>query len=809
MFRNYLKVAFRSILKHKAFSLINIIGLSIGLSSAFVIGAMIYYDLTFDKFHEDGERIYRVVTDTKSPEREGHFRGVPVPLGDALENQVAGLENVSMFFMAYFNKISIGDTEKSFRNPENAIFADDSYFQLLEYDWLAGSPKGVLDNPNEVVLTEKRAEKYFPDILPQEILGKTVTYNDSINVKVTGIVADFEQRSDFNFQEFVSRKTALNTSMDGDIYNDSWDSMSSATQLFIKVGKQTDIKNLKNHLAGIAKEHENKEVVARGHITAYNLQPLANLHINSDYAVFDSTEHEANANVMVGLSIIALFLLLLGCINFINLNTAQATKRGKEIGIRKTLGSSKRQLIIQFLGETLLLTVAAAIMSLFFASGLFRLFSEFMPPDIGMGLFENPMLVFGAILLVIVITLLSGFYPALVLSQFKPVSVLKNQIIPGNDRGSLRKYLTIFQFVIAQIFIIATLLVGKQINYMITKDMGIKTESVAYIRTPYYLDSEVKRQRFADAIKALPEIQEISLAGGPPASESYAGRSVTYFAKEKEINMQLQLLYGDNNYLDLFGIRLLAGRKPLNDSINEYVLNETAMNLLGFKNPQDIIGQTLKANDKNIPIVGIMEDFNQRSLRSKIDPLAFVGGDQHGTIHFSFRADDTENWPNAIGKIEDAWKNIYPDEIFQINFMDDTVKQFYEQERKTSVLLAWATGLAIAISCLGLLGLVIHTTERRTKEIGIRKILGATLAQLNLLLCKEFLILVGIAFAIAAPIAWWGMNNWLQDFAYKTDLSWWVFVISGVAMLLIALVIISIRTIAAANRDPVKSLRSE
>lgn len=809
MFRNYLKVAFRSILKHKAFSLINIIGLSIGLSSAFVIGAMIYYDLTFDKFHEDGERIYRVVTDTKSPEREGHFRGVPVPLGDALENQVAGLENVSMFFMAYFNKISIGDTEKSFRNPENAIFADDGYFQLLEYDWLAGSPKGVLDNPNEVVLTEKRAEKYFPDILPQEILGKTVTYNDSINVKVTGIVADFEQRSDFNFQEFVSRKTALNTSMDGDIYNDSWDSMSSATQLFIKVGKQTDIKNLKNHLAGIAKEHENKEVVARGHITTYNLQPLANLHINSDYAVFDSTEHEANANVMVGLSIIALFLLLLGCINFINLNTAQATKRGKEIGIRKTLGSSKRQLIIQFLGETLLLTVAAAIVSLFFASGLFRLFSEFMPPDIGMGLFENPMLVFGAILLVIVITLLSGFYPALVLSQFKPVSVLKNQIIPGNDRGSLRKYLTIFQFVIAQIFIIATLLVGKQINYMITKDMGIKTESVAYIRTPYYLDSEVKRQRFADAIKALPEIQEISLAGGPPASESYAGRSVTYFAKEKEINMQLQLLYGDNNYLDLFGIRLLAGRKPLNDSINEYVLNETAMNLLGFKNPQDIIGQTLKANDKNIPIVGIMEDFNQRSLRSKIDPLAFVGGDQHGTIHFSFRADDTENWPNAIGKIEDAWKNIYPDEIFQINFMDDTVKQFYEQERKTSVLLAWATGLAIAISCLGLLGLVIHTTERRTKEIGIRKILGATLAQLNLLLCKEFLILVGIAFAIAAPIAWWGMNNWLQDFAYKTDLSWWVFVISGVAMLLIALVIISIRTIAAANRDPVKSLRSE
>src|SRR5680860_319770 len=341
MFRNYLKVAFRSILRHKAFSLINIIGLSIGLSSAFVIGAMIYYDLTFDKFHEDGERIYRVVTDTKSPEREGHFRGVPVPLGDALENQVGGLENVSMFFVAYFNKISIGDTEKTFRNPENAIFADNTYFQLLTYDWLAGSPKGVLDNPNEVVLTEKRAKKYFPDVSPLEILGRTVTYNDSINVKITGIVADFEERSDFTFQEFISRKTALNTYMDGNIYNDSWDNMSSGTQLFIKVKKKTNIQNLKDQLVSMAKEHENEDIIALGHITTFNLQPLSQLHINDDYAVFDTTDHEPDAKVMLSLSIIALFLLLLGCINFINLNTAQATRRAKEIGIRKTLGSSK------------------------------------------------------------------------------------------------------------------------------------------------------------------------------------------------------------------------------------------------------------------------------------------------------------------------------------------------------------------------------------------------------------------------------------------------------------------------------------
>ncbi|SDD58861.1 ABC-type antimicrobial peptide transport system, permease component [Pricia antarctica] len=809
MFRNYIKIAFRNIWKNKVFFLINIIGLSIGLSSAFVIGAMIYYDFTFDKFHKDGERIYRVVTDTKGPDQEGHFRGVPVPLGNALKAEVSGIENVSTFFITHFNTIRIDATGKDFKNPEDIIFAETGYFEVFEYDWLAGSAKNILDGPNEVVITEKRAATYFPNTSAQEVLGKTVTYNDSIIVKITGIVANFKERSDFTFQEFVSRKTAKNTDMNYGVYNESWEGMSSSTQVFIKAKEKANLESLKGYLIGLAKEHENKKVVARGYITTYGLQPLAELHMNDDYAVFDSTRHRADDTVLLGLSLIALFLLILGCINFINLNTAQATKRAKEIGIRKTLGSSKSQLVYQFLGETLFLTSTAAIVSIFFASGLFRLFSEFMPPDIGLALFRNPILIFCTIVLVILITIFSGFYPALVLSQFKPVLVLKNQILPGNDKGSLRKYLTIFQFVIAQIFIIATLLVGRQINYMMTKDMGIKTKSVAYIGTPYHIHSEVKRQRFAKMIEALPEIQEVSLAGGPPASNNYAGRSLTYFAEGKQINIQLQLLNGDKNYLNLYGIKLLAGRKPLNDSIREYVVNETGMKLLGFENPQDIIGQTVKADDKNIPIVGVMEDFNQRSLRSKIDPLAFVGGNQNGTVHFSFRTDDTKNWPNAIGKIEDAWKSIYPEDDFKVQFMDDTIKQFYEQERKTSVLLTWATGLAIAISCLGLLGLVIHTTERRTKEIGIRKILGATLAQLNLLLCKEFLILVGIAFVIAAPIAWWGMNNWLQDFAYKTELSWWVFVLSGVAMLLIALVIISIRTIAAANRNPVKSLRTE
>lgn len=344
--------------------------------------------------------------------------------------------------------------------------------------------------------------------------------------------------------------------------------------------------------------------------------------------------------------------------------------------------------------------------------------------------------------------------------------------------------------------------------------MGFKTESNAYVRA-WHNDDLSKRITFAEAITKIPEISRISLANDPPASNNSNSTIVTFIDDTKEINTDLQQLFGDLNYLKVYGIELLAGRDRLNDTIQEYVINETYSKILGFQNPTDAIGKLLKFDDGQFPIVGVMKDFHQRSLRSNIQPMALIGDSnrdiytQFNTLHFSLNEYASNDLTQVIAKVGDAWKSVYPEDDFEIHFMDDTVKQFYEQERKTSVLLKWATGLAILISCLGLLGFVIHTTERRTKEIGIRKVLGASLAQLNLLLCKEFLILVGIAFAIAVPIAWYGLDNWLQDFAYKTELSWWVFALSGLVMLLITLLIISIRTIAAANRDPVKSLRTE
>ncbi len=814
MLRNNLKLALRNISKNKFFSLIKIVSLAIGLSASFVIGLMVYYDLTFDKFHPDGDRIFRITTEFSTPEGQFYNPGVTVPLATTLKEGIPALEVVAPLFITYPLNIRNTETDQLFKNPEFIAYADSDYFLIFGYEWLAGSKENILQNPNELVLTESRANKYFPDKPVEEVIGRTLIYNDSIPLKITGIVANFKERTDIVLQEFISIRTANN--MDGSdmLRNPQWGSTSSASQLFVSLTDKSDVEIVQSELDKIVKEHEDPEMVAFGQKRRFYMQPLLDMHFDPNYYTFDFSS-KASKSILLSLICVALFLLLLGCINFINLNTAQANTRAKEIGIRKTLGSSKRQLIYQFLGETFILTLAAGILSLVFSFWLLNLFSDFIPSGLSFEIFSEPLVITMISLLLLGVTFLSGFYPAFILSRFKTAAVIKNQTLFKDDKSALRKYLTVFQFVIAQIFIIGTLLVGKQLNFLMAQDMGIKTEALANVQTPWQHKSLDKKIRLAAEIKSVPGIEEVSLSSFPPASGSSNSSQVTYLDQEKEIRTELLFLYGDDNYLNLYDIKLLAGRKHLNDTIREFIINESYLKLLGFKTPQEALGKTLQLSDEVYPIVGVMEDFNQRSLKTSIEPMAFAGDwyrerfSRFNRVHFALQAGKSENWPQTIAKIEKAWSNIYPDSDMDVNFMDDIVRRFYEQERKTTVLLKWATGLSIAISCLGLLGLVVYTTERRTKEIGIRKVLGASLAQLNLLLCKEFLILVAIAFVIAAPIAWYGINYWLEEFAYKTAMSWWVFALSGIAMLLIALIIMSIRTIAKANANPVKSLRTE
>lgn len=390
---------------------------------------------------------------------------------------------------------------------------------------------------------------------------------------------------------------------------------------------------------------------------------------------------------------------------------------------------------------------------------------------------------------------------------------MKDQGFKDKGKASIRKILTVFQFAIAQVFIIATILVGRQIHFLMNKDMGFKTEAVAYVSTPWKDQSLDKRQRLIREIKKIPQVTNASLGGFPPASGGIHASVTNYFDGEKEIRTELQLLHGDSNYLDLYDIELLAGRNLRNDTVREFIINQTYAKQLGFEDPNKVVGEVLKYGENSYPIIGVMEDFHQRSLKSPIVPMALIGewsGRRFAslnTIHFSLKTDS--DWSAVMATAEKAWKKTYPDADFEVKFMDETIENFYTRERSTAKLINWATGLSVLISCLGLLGLVIYTTERRKKEIGIRKVLGATLVQLNLLLCKDFLILVGLAFLIAAPIAWWGLNSWLQDFAYKTNLSWWIFVLSGAAMLMIALIIMSIRTLKTAMSNPVDSLKTE
>ena len=815
MIKNYFKIAWRNLMKHKVFSLINIIGLTIGLSASFVIGLMVYYDATFDDFHKDGDRIYRVVTDLISPEDTFSISGVTLALEDEIKDD-SNFETVGSFYIERPSKVENRELGSEFKWPNFVIFTDANYFKIFNYTFLAGDETNILSHPNSVILTENRAADYFPNTVPSDIIGKTLVYNDSLNVTVTGIVENFKERTDFVFEEFVAKPLLLQTRLRENFLNLNWNNTNDASQLFVKVASNADVSAIQNRLDNLAAAHQDEDSKKYGDEQKFGLQPLSDIHFNEKYGIYDWTKGQANKSLLTNLALVAIFLLLLGCINFINLNTAQASQRAKEIGIRKTLGSSRKQLIGQFMGETFLLVLISALLSILLSKWLINVFSDFVPDGLNFELFKSPLIVVSVIVLLIIVTFLSGFYPALILSKFNTVSVLKNHLAVGDKKVKLRKFLTIFQFTIAQIFIIATLLVGKQINFLLTTDMGFKTDAIVTVYSPRGEREVSKKELYAEKLRAIPEIKDISIGGTPPASISTNSTSLSYNNGEKEVNTDLQFIFGDINYSKVFELDLLAGRSIRNDTVKELVINETCRKKLGFKSPEEAVGKIVLLGGENVPIVGVMADFFQRSLKSNIKPMAFRGDwnrpdwSQFQAVHLALQNESSEGLKTTLSKIENVYKSVYTEtDDYRVEFLDESIQNFYNRERKISKLLNWATGLSILISCLGLLGLVIYTTNRRVKEIGVRKVLGASLFQINTILCKEFLILVAIAFVIAAPIAWYGINNWLQDFAYKTSISFWVFLVSGLAMVFFALLVISVKTLQAANANPVDSLRSE
>jgi putative ABC transport system permease protein len=814
MLKTYITIAYRNFIRNKVFSLINVLGLAIGISSALVIFLIVHYDYTFDHFEKDNNRIYRVVTDMSFSGSPMHFSGVSSPLAAAVKAEVPGIEEVAGFHLFNGNakvNISRKDGEKPFQinHQEDIIFADPSYFQLIPYQWLEGSPEISVTAPFKVVLTEARAKIYFPAVPYSEIIGKQIVYDDSVVCTVSGIVKNLTENTDFIFKEFISKSTIPSSGLKR-VYNwGDWTFVNSGTQLFLKLKPNASVSGVEARLESLLKKND-KQSNGANVTTVYKLQPFSDLHFNSQYGVY--SDHIANKPTMWGLLAVAGFLLVLGCINFINLTTAQASQRAREIGVRKTMGSSSGQLMVQFLTETFLITLVSMVISILITPLLLKVFADFIPKELHFNLLQQPSLIGFLVVLTCMVTILAGFYPAMVLSKFKPVLVLKNQAYSGTSgsrKAWLRKGLTVSQFLIAQFFCMATIITVKQINFLLTRDMGFKKDAIVSLSTPYLFDKpDHRRFLLAEEIKHMPGIEMVSIGNDAPSASGWSARNMKYIDGKKEIQTDVRQKSGDSNYLRLYHINILAGRNvEESDTTKEYLVNETYLHTLGFHKPSEILNKLVNG----FPVVGVMADFNQESLHAFVKPLAFSSETKYCfRIHVALKPQvNPGSWKSTIAGIGTSFKKYFPEEDFSCEFVDDSIAKFYQSEQDISHLLEWSTGLAIFISCMGLLGLVMYTTNLRTKEIGIRKVLGASVSHIVSILSKDFIRLVLVASLIAIPLSWWAMHRWLQDFAYETPVSWWLFVLSTLSMMLIALITLSIQTIRAASANPVESLRSE
>jgi len=817
MFKNYFKTAWRTLWRNKIFSVINVLGLAIGISASLVIYLIASYNLSFDKFEKDKDRIYRVVWTFVASGEKDYVSGVTYALPPAVKKEMTGLDAVIPFSTFNNNpKISVPVANAAepivFKNQNGFVYADESYFNLIGYNWLAGNAKTSLQQPYQTVLTQSSAALYFPNMQPDQIIGKHFYVDDSIAVTVTGVVKDITANTDFTFKVFVSRLTFETTRLRPQNYND-WSSENGASQLYVKLAAGTSPDKIQKEMTALYYRHEPKQPGDNNEVN-FVLQPLNDIHFNSNYNTY--TVPQTSTDVLFGLLAVALFLLLLGCINFINLTTAQSAQRAKEIGIRKTIGSSKKQLIFQFLSEAFLLTFIATLLSVALTPLILKAFSGFVPDAVKFSILQQPDIILFLLVLVIIVTLLSGFYPAIILSSYKPITVLKSQIsssTTGTRNAWLRKTLTVSQFVIAQFFVMATILVSKQISYSLNKDLGFKKDAIAYFYTNYNDTIKTHKATLLNMLHNIPEIAMVSLSSNAPLSGGTSTEVMKYNDRKKEIETDVQEKYGDTNYINLYSIKLLAGRNlSSSDTVKEMLINETYMHVLGFQNPQDVIGKYINWNDKMVPVCGVVKDFNQKSLHEPIKPLLIASDIRNeGLVNLLLQPQniDGTTWKAALDKSEKAFKEIYPNDDFYYGFFEEDIAKYYTQEQNISSLLRWATGLAVLISCLGLLGLVMYITTQRTKEIGVRKVLGATVSQLVTLLSKDFVQLVLIAFVIAVPLAWLSMNEWLQSFAYRTTISWWIFAVSGLLMIVVAFITLSFQTIKAAIANPAKSLRTE
>ncbi|WKN40686.1 ABC transporter permease [Tunicatimonas pelagia] len=812
MLHNYFLTAWRQVQKSKLHTAINIFGLAVGIAACLVIALTVQHEFSYDRHHPEGDRIYRVTTNAKFVDQWFPNGGVPAPAPHAMRDEFTGLDVVAALHIVFSSEV-ISPTGASLGKQKQIVITEPKYFEVFSsIQWSVGSPERSLSQPYQVVLTDSQAKKYFGD---QEAMGKTLTYFDSLDFVVSGIVQDEAHLTDLSFTEYLSFATLWsNQSLAEDYGLEKWQNTNSNSLAFVKLSVSTTAEEIEQQFPALLTKHidqteDNPE-------RTFALQPLSDIHFEAEYSMHN--QRLAHKPTLYGLMIVALFLLLIASVNFINLETARAILRSREVGVRKVLGSSRRQLIQQFLGETFFITLLAGGLAILVANFGMEYFAESLPPNLSLTelWLGNGWLLFGII--IGAVSLLAGTYPAWVLSAYSPVFALKIQIAKTSgitQKAYLRKALIVFQFAIAQAFILGTLIVGSQLHYLLNKDLGFSEDAVVHFSIPPgWQDTTQRRFLLTNELRELSSISAVSVSGLLPTSAYRSTRTITYQTDTSEIEVQLSIKEADTSFLSVYGIELLAGRNyRFSDTLNELLINETAVKAFGLNSPSEAIGTFIHFNEsKKLPIVGVVSDFHDGTLHDKISPIMIGSGILNmGNVNILLASsgEQISGVQRSLTQVEQVLKKFYPAQPFDYQFFDETIASFYETERQTAKLINVATGLAIFISCLGLLGLVSFTTHQRVKEIGIRKVLGATVTQLIALFSREFASLIIISFVIAAPLAWYFAHRWLADFAYRVDVGLFVFVATLASASVLALLTVGIRSWQAALANPVDSLRNE
>jgi putative ABC transport system permease protein len=814
MFKNYFKTAFRSLIRNMNYTIINIAGLAVGIAVCMMIFIIIQYQTSFDSFHSNKDHIYRVLTEYHHAEDANitYGKDVPFPMPEGLKTAFPQIERAAPIWASHNDQLLIpednGTTIKTFKENKGVFFTEPSFFKIFDFPLLAGSYESLKD-PNNVLLTKEIAEKYFGDW--KTAIGKTIKleaggslFSHGIDVlKVSGILATIPANTDFQLKLVVAFGTGITEDM---AKNTDWeDRTNSDFGCYILLPPNISVDNFNQKLRAYSRKVESPD-----NKDSYIIQPLSAVHYDTQTGNYSNKaiSHEL-LNV---LWLIAAFILLIACVNFINLSTAQAVNRAKEVGVRKVLGSNKSQLQIQFIIETFLIVIVAVMLAAGITILAMSSVNQLLELSLSFNILNNPAIILFLLTVTIVVTALAGFYPSVVLSRFNPVNALKSKLTANTAKGiSLRRGLVVFQFIIAQALIIGTLIIVKQMNYFINQPLGFDKDAI--INVPFRVDSVwfSKVDYLKQQLLSVNGVQAVSFSSNTPVEDANDIWSTFKFDHAiKEADFKVIIKFADNEYVPAYKLQLIAGRNLQPSKMTrEFLVNESLMKSLGIKNPDEILNKEISIWGDQIkcPVVGVLKDFNDRSFRHDLAPLLITTNNtmyNQAGIKLA-----TTNISSTLQSVKKIWEQTFSDYVYEYKFLDDKIESFYKQENQLAQLYKIFAAIAIFLSCLGLYGLASFMAVQRIKEVGIRKVLGATAGNIVYLFSKEFIILIAIAFAIATPIAWYFMHQWLQDYVYRINISWWIFAAGGLVAIIIAIATISFQVIKAAIANPVKSLRTE